>query len=40
VGAPATRILSVGRFYTNRQMTEIRGFRVVAGQNAGSVPAP
>lgn len=40
VGAQATRVLSVGRFYTNREMREIRGFRVVAGQNALSAAAP
>jgi hypothetical protein len=40
VGAQRTRILAVGRFYTNREMEGIRGFRVMAGQNALSVTAP
>jgi hypothetical protein len=40
VGAEPTRILSPARFYNNREMRDIRGFRVVAAQNIATAPAP
>jgi hypothetical protein len=40
VGPERTRLLPAGRFYSNRELQEIRGFRVVAGGNilAASIP--
>ena len=40
VGAPATRVLSVGRFYSNRELRDIRSFRIVAAGNALATPVP
>lgn len=40
VGTPRSRLIEVGRFYSNAEMQAINSFRVIAGQNALSVAAP
>jgi hypothetical protein len=40
IGQERTRTLSIGRFYSNREMRDIRSFRVVAAENAATAVAP
>jgi hypothetical protein len=40
VGQERTRLLQAARFYSNREMREIRGFRIVAAGNSLSAAAP
>lgn len=40
VGPERTRLLSVGRFYSNRDMAEIRAFRIIMAERAVDVPVP
>ncbi len=40
VGAERSRLLGAARFYSNREMREIRGFRIVAAGNTLAAAAP
>ncbi|CAN5652389.1 hypothetical protein BH23PSE1_BH23PSE1_00580 [soil metagenome] len=39
IGSARSRLLSVGRFFSSREMRDIRGFRVIGAENAISVTA-